>query len=498
MKGSSSGHQAGSRFRAFAVAMAVLVLAGGGRALGNVILDWNAVIMAAIRADNTGPTLSTRNLAILHLAMYDAINSVERTHQPYAVLLDASPGASIEAAAAGAGYTVLMALYPGMSARTEETFLVWRDAQPDTAAVEDGLALGEAVAERLLMLRAGDGSATDVPYIPSQEPGQWRRTPPFFRPPLTPGWRFVQPFGILDVESFVPGPPPALDSVEYAEALNEVRRLGGSNSADRTEEQSLIARFWSDFSYTAMPPGHWHEITAGIVQNAALTLPETARLFGLISIAQADAAIVCWETKFRYNLWRPVTAIQRADEDGNLLTEKEPDWNHYLASPPFPAYTSGHSTFSKASAEVLALFFGTDAISFSAVSDSVPGVVRQYRSLAACADEIGMSRIYGGIHFSFDNREGKRSGRLIARDVVGHRLLPNSALPLIQVERMDRATGMTYVRVHAVPGSPLVLEGSETFTDWVPLQTVEARPGGVRVAVPSASKACMFFRIRGV
>jgi membrane-associated phospholipid phosphatase len=465
-----------------------------GSVRGNVVLDWNAVMMAAIRLDNTGPTLSTRNLAMLHLAIFDAVNSVERTHQPYAFEVETSAGTSVEAAAAAAGYSVVKALYPGIGARADETFELWRAGAPDDDSTREGIALGNDVARLMLAHRAGDGAATEVPYIPSPDPGQWRRTPPFFRPPLTPGWRYVKPFAIAEVEPFVSPPPPALDSPAYAMDLNEVVRLGAKASLERTEEQGLIARFWSDFSYTAMPPGHWHEIAATIAAGAANNLVESARLMALLSLAQADGAIVCWETKFRYNLWRPVTAIQRADEDGNAATDQDAAWDHYLAAPPFPAYPSGHSTFSQASAEVLTFFYGTDAISFTAVSDSVPGVVRGYDSLSACAAEIGMSRVYGGIHFGFDNREGKRMGKRIAQDVVAHWLLPVANLPMVRPDGL--VGGKARVRVHGRLGTRVVLEWSSDLKQWFPLTVVESVSGGRRVEVERDGELCVFFRVR--
>lgn len=267
------------------------------------------------------------------------------------------------------------------------------------------------------MFRSSDGATRQFPYIPKTEPGQWRRTPPFFRPPLDPQWRYVRLFGVADRERFVAPPPPPLDSAAYRDAFNEVKAIGGKESKVRTADQGEIAVFWSDFSYTAMPPGHWHEIAADILLERTLTLPETARLFALLSIAQADAAIVCWETKYRYNTWRPVTAIRNAATDGNPETEADSKWDHFLNSPPFPEYTSGHSTFSKASAVVLSRYFGTDKVSFTARSDSLPGKVRKFESFSACADEVGMSRIYGGIHFQFGNVEGKRCGEMIGEYV---------------------------------------------------------------------------------
>lgn len=463
-------------------------------ARANVVLDWSAVMMAAIRSDNSGPTLSTRNLAILHLAIYDAVNAITRTHQPYHVVIDTPAEASAEAAAVGAGYKVLKELYPGRRAQADAAFSAWQATVPADRATTNGLQLGETVAYLTLAMRASDGSATEIPYIPSEAPGQWRRTPPFYRPPFTPQWRYVDLFALPALEPFVPPPPPPLDSPEYAEAFDEVKALGAKNSPGRTAEQTESAVFWSDFSYTAMPPGHWHEIAAGIARDQGTGLVETARLMALLSLAQADSAIVCWEAKYRYNLWRPVTAIQRADEDGNPATEADPTWEQLLAAPPFPAYTSGHSTFSKAGAEMLTLFYGTDAVTFTAVSDALPGVLRTYHSLAACADEIGMSRIYGGIHFQFDNREGKLTGQRISRHIAANYLLPDSALPFVRIE--GKVAGELWLRIHGHIGASFVVEGSPDLSAWEPVADGQVQAGGVAVRVASAEVACRFFRVR--
>jgi hypothetical protein len=384
------------------------------------------------------------------------------------------------------------ALYPSFDARTEDLYLFHERDFPPGPPGADGVTVGLTAARGILAERGADGSSTQVPYIPSNEPGQWRRTPPFYRPPLDPHWRYVKLFAIPETEPFVPPPPPALTSEEYARDFNQVKILGERNSPVRTAEQSLIAVFWSDFSYTAMPPGHWHEIAATIAAPAGLSLPETARLFALLSLAQADAGIVCWETKYRYNFWRPVTAIQRADEDGNPDTAADPAWDHYLVAPNFPEYTSGHSTFSKASAEVLTWFFGTDAVTFTATSDSLPGVTRTFDSLAACANEVGMSRIYGGIHFEFANREGKRCGANIAHHVVANYLLPHAALPLVRLEAKDPAR--TTLRVHGHLGWNCRLEFSTDLVHWSPLATGTAVAGGLLVHDPDAAPL-RFYRV---
>ncbi len=318
----------------------------------------------------------------------------------------------------------MLGIFPSFSARTESLYQNHRATLPNTFATTNGLLVGQDVARRFLEARNSDGTATTLPYIPKTTPGEWRRTPPFFRPPLDPHWRSLKVFAIPDVNSFLPPPPPILSSEEYAKDFNEVKVLGSKTSSVRTAEQTETAFFWSDFSYTAMPPGHWHEIAANIVENRQTPVMDTARLFALLSMAQADAAIVCWEAKYRYNFWRPITAIRRADEDGNPATEKDATWNSLLPSPNFPENSSGHSTFSKASAQVLTYFYGTDAVAFTAKSDALPKITRTFTSLSACANEIGMSRIYGGIHFQCANVEGKKCGGMIADYICEHFLLP--------------------------------------------------------------------------
>jgi hypothetical protein len=456
------------------------------------VLTWNAVMIDAIRADDSAPTLSTRNLAILHSAIYDAVNSILQTHQPYRISVPAPPDSSPEAAALAAGREVLLALYPSFSVRTESTFDSYLSLLPTSPGVTNGLTVGTSVADQILEWRAADGSATTVPYIPSDAPGQWRRTPPFFRPPVDPQWGFVEPFCLPDIGPFVPPGPPALTSAAYATAFNEVKLIGAKNSQTRTAEQSQIAVFWSDFSYTAMPPGHWNEIAAAIAQNQGNTMADNARLFALLNLAQADAAIVCWKGKYQFNFWRPITAIPRADEDGNPATDSDTNWNCFLPTPSFPEYTSGHSTFSKASAQVLTHFFGTDALSFSIGSDSLPGVYRSFTSVAACGDEVGMSRIYGGFHFQFSNHDGQACGGKIGDYVMANFLPANNQLPKLVY---DRTTGS--FRVHGHLGQACIVEVSSDLRRWQPLSTNTAVPGGTAVIDPQAlSAAARFYRAR--
>ena len=475
------------------LAILAFILAAPSPSGADVVLDWNALMIDAIRDQNTGPTLSTRNLAIMQTAIFDSVNSVLRTHQPYLAELEAPSETSPEAAAMGAGYEVMKVLYPSFGGATEELYNNWLESAPQTPATTNGLALGKQNGQLALQNRSGDGSTTDVPYIPSEEPGAWRRTPPNFRPPLTPQWRYVRPFCLPALEPFLPPPPPALDSPEYADDLNHVKAIGSLQSTVRTAEQGLIASFWSDFDYTAMPPGHFHEIAATIARDRNNSLADNARLFALLSLAQADGAIVCWEAKYAHNLWRPVTAIQRANEDGNAGTEADPDWEQYLPSPPFPAYPSGHSVFSKASAQVLTHFYGTDAISFTATSDTNVGVIRSFDSLAACADEIGLSRIYGGFHFSFDDTQGKASGAKVADFVSANYLLAIDPRPTLQIEGFGE--GKMLVRLLGQVGRTYELEVSSDLENWQSISTSEAIPDGVLVEVPNPTEAeARFYR----
>lgn len=464
-----------------------------GSLTADPVRDWHALMLDAIRTDNSGPTLSTRNLAMLGLALYDTVNAYVPTHQPYLVHAAPPAGTRVEVAAAAAGHFILTQLYPSFRARADALFAAAMAGVPVGPGRDDALLFGTDVAMEVLECRRADGANTSVPYIPSSAPGQWRRTPPLYRPPLTPHWGYVTPFAIPDPVRFRPSPPPALDSPEYAGALNEVKVLGVRNSAVRTAEQTEIAVFWSDFSYTAMPPGHFHEIAITISENEGLDLEANARLFGLLGMAQADAAIACWETKYHYNLWRPVTAIRRADEDGNPDTEADPAWDSLLAAPPFPEYTSGHSTFSMAAATLIGWFLGRDEVAFTARSDSLPGVYRSFTSLRDCAREVGRSRIYGGIHFDFASREGRRCGEAVAHYVAQHYLLPLSELPQLVCERTEASR--LRLLLHGRPGLRYALEAAGEPGTWTRFGEGDARCGGLVFTIDLASgPAVQLFR----
>jgi len=403
---------------AFAVVLSFIVAACGvSTGWADEVTYWNQVALEIVKQSATHPPKVGRDLAIMHSAMYDALNAIEGTHYSLFYKPSVTGPASPESAVAAAAHQSLVNLYLTYEASLSQMLSARLAAIPDGAAKSNGITLGRSVADNMLALRASDGSNLSADYPGSTAPGQWRPTPPGYKSGLAPLWGNVTPFAIPSAEDFRPGPPPALNSPQYAAAVEEVRQIGSSNSTTRTPEQTQIADFWSDFSgVTATPAGKWNLIAQTLAEQQSNTLAQNARMFALLDIALADAGIVCWDTKYTHGLWRPEDAIRLADTDGNPATQADPSWTPYLASPAFPEYMSGHSTFSAAAAEMLALFFGADQIPFETTAgfDVLPGVTRSYDSLSEAALEAGLSRIYGGIHFNFSNLAGWETGQALA------------------------------------------------------------------------------------
>jgi len=392
-----------------ATAVAVLFLLSAVTR-GDLVTEWNSAALEVIRLARTAPPPASRNLAILHVAIYDAVNGIRRTNEPYFVHDKAPGAASVEVAASAAARRVLGSLYPAQAAAFDALYEELVSGIPSGPSVAFGVRWGEAVAEAILAWRAADHSADVVPYIPGSGAGAWAPTAPAFAASLFPQWPVVTPFAMESPAQFRPPAPPALNSQEWADEYNLTKELGSATSATRTLEETEIARFWADGAGTVTPPGHWNVIAQDVSTQQGLTLEENARLFALLNIAEADAAIVSWDCKYTFHFWRPITAIRNGDLDPREDTVKEAEWTPLLVTPPFPEYTSGHSTFSAAGAAVLAAFFGTDDVAFTTFSEDLPGVSRSFSSFSDAALEAGMSRIYGGIHFLSANRAGLSSG----------------------------------------------------------------------------------------
>ncbi len=384
----------------------------------DAVIQWNQILLDAIRTDRTAPPIASRDLAIMHTAIFDAVNSIDRQHAPYATTVVVHPRASKDAAAVSAAYETLISIFPSQKANFDIQYAAALAAIPDGQAETDGVNAGKAVASQILNLRSSDGSSTSVTYTPGTDPGDWRPTLPGLQSAVLPQWPNVQPWAMTSGSQFRPVALPALTSAAYAAALNEVKTIGSSISATRTADQTAIANFWANGGGTATPPGHWNVVAQIVAEDRHNSLEDNARLFAMLNIGLADAAIASWDAKYETNFWRPVTAIQSADIDNNAATVADPSWTPLLTTPAFPSYTSGHSTFSGAAAAVLKGFFGTDRVHFVLPSEAAGVADRAFSSFSQAAAESGISRIYGGIHFSFDNVAGLDAGERLGKYVV--------------------------------------------------------------------------------
>src|SRR4029077_9410284 len=325
---------------------------------------------------------------------------------------------STTAAAIGAAHRALTQLLPSQT-QFLDTMLAQSLPKFGVSPGDQGFAFGEAVADEIVALRVSDGAAlAQYPYTAPNAgaPGVWVPTPPAFAAALLPGWGSVQPWVLESGAQFRPDEGPDLTSHRYARDLNEVRDIGALNSATRTAEQTNIARFW-----LASAALIWNPVLRQVVLGLGLDESEAARDFALMNVAGADARIACWDAKYAFNFWRPVTAIQRADEDDNRATKADPAWTPLVATPNFPEYVSGHTTVSGAMATVLRLLFDDDPdVAFTATSPTNPGFERHWATFSEGVEEVIDARVYSGIHFRSSDERGAKLGRQVARFAARH------------------------------------------------------------------------------
>ena len=414
---------------------------------GNAVIDWNdnagAAALAACIAPNDNPLHESRMYAMMHLAIHDALNAIKHRSRPYVFDGDVRGRTSEEAAVAAAAHDVLVPALSELPAPFPQTcidagvavveadYADALDAISDGRAKSRGIELGQAAADAINALRADDGSDTPLlgfDYEQGTEPGEFR-FPLGVNFAFAPGWGDVTPFVLRDGSQFRAPPPYPLSSPQYAADLNEVKRLGGDGATTpsaRTEEQTEIARFWVESS-----PLQWNRIARTVASHEQLDLWESARLFGLLNVALADGYVGAWESKYFYNSWRPETAIELADNDGNPATTADPTWTPLQPTYSHPDHDSGHSVEGGAAAQVLTRFFGTDRAHFEVCSFTLPEgerctdpspVFRFYRSFSQASAENGDSRILVGIHFRKAVDDGIAHGRAIG-DLTVDRLL---------------------------------------------------------------------------
>lgn len=413
--------------RCLVACLSIGVISAPALRAANAVLDWNQEVLNAIRLARTPPPPASMFMATVHVAIFDAVNSIDRKRQGWLVNDPAPAGIDRDAAIAGAAHKVMVKYWgPSVSPGVIQGAYDKALAQiPEGKAKSEGIAWGEHVAELILAKRADCGFDKPMPGpFSSNEPGKWRETPPGFRPATLPHWCKVTPFAMTSCAQFRPPPPPGLDSKESADELLYVAKVGARDDAERTDMETRSTVFWSDDLGTCTPPGHWNAITQDLAMRYKLSVYDTAYLFAVLNFAEADAAIACWDAKFYYNIWRPETGIRELDTKLNQHMTPKPDFIPLMVTPSFPSYTSGHSSFSGAASRLLSRYFGTDDMEFVVTSDGAPGEVRKFKKFSECRDEIGMSRVFGGIHTMSDNLAGLKCGAMIADWVLDHTLQP--------------------------------------------------------------------------
>lgn len=403
-----------SRLVAVIVAATVVLPASALRASAqtpNVVIQWNQILQTLF--PGTGPGVHLRAMPMMHIAMFDAINSIEEVYTPYLGPAKSSRGGSAEAAAATAARDVLTALYPAQQALFD-TALATQLAGMPRGRVQQGEAVGHAVAAAVLKWRENDGwpatqaaaTTPDPTYVLPPFPGLWQPTPPANRFAVFTFYANVRPFAMLTSTQFLPPPPPTLTSAHYAADFNEVKLIGSVNSAARTADETLMTPVHAGVNTQVGFFHVWNSVAADAAQRQGLSLVDTARTFVLLTVALHDGLQTSFTSKFAYGLWRPVTAIRRAGEDQNDATDADPTWTPLLTTPNYPSYAGNVACLSAASARALEIAFGRNDIPFTVTyprTMGLPTEIRDYAGFWDLAQKQARSRILGGIHFKFDN-----------------------------------------------------------------------------------------------
>jgi hypothetical protein len=409
--------------RRLVLVCALAALGAPSVAHADAVIDWNAQAQTTILAPNPTAHASTLSFAMVHGAVYDAVNAIDRRYEPYLPVPRASRHASQDAAAATAAFRVLSALYPDQLAALQDRYDASLAAIPDGRGERRGIAAGEAAAAAMLAARATDGrlpAGTPYPFPPGTAPGAWRVSPPLTA--VDPAWWVgnVKPFMIGRGDRFRTDGPYPLPSKAYARDFNEVKRIGAFASPLRTADQTTAAIFWQ-----AQPLALYSGVMRDLSARYRLRTADNARLFGMVTLAAADGAISCWNDKYHWRFWRPIDAIRLADTDGNPGTAADPAWRPLfdpatpstppLATPNFPDHPSGHSCVTSSVVHSLQDFFGRDKVAFAVSSPRFPGQPRHFRRFSDLLAEIVDARVWGGIHFRNADEQGAGIGRNVAR-----------------------------------------------------------------------------------
>jgi hypothetical protein len=405
------------KFRMYSIALAGLACISQA-AKADAVLDWNKTMQDALVGQNV--LVETRIAAITQLAVFEAVNSITREYKPYVGYIPAPSDASTDAAAIAAAHAVLKHHLPAKAAMLDEARDQSLEIILDGYPKNSGLAVGEAAAAAMIQLRANDGSAPLQWYMPtSNKPGEWQLTPSC---PAAGGvfahWGTVQPFGFDSITPYRLPPPPALKSKRYAEDYNEVKRVGSRYSTERPLDRADVARFYA----VVLTIRTWNPVATQIAIAQGRSQTHTARAFALINMAMSDALVAVYHNKYAYTFWRPETAIRNGDSDGNARTQGDPTFEPFITSPCFPSYASAHATGAYAARHVVERIYGPKHHSIKLTSTAVPDVTLHYSAIAQITYDIDDARVYGGIHFRFDQELGARLGERVAQKVYRENL----------------------------------------------------------------------------
>ena len=392
------------------------LLVGAPVAYADVVTHWSQTAIEVMKTANVAGNPWTRSMAMMHVAMSDAVNTVQGRYTRFIATGPAAPGASAEAAASTAARQMLLQLYPAQQAKIDEAYALSLMSVPEGVARNSGVAVGEQVAEAVFVDRVND--ATNVPdtYRPVATPGVWIPT----TPPLFPQYAQAKPWGLKSADQFRTAPPPALSSTLYARDFNETKELGAAKSTKRTPEQAEAVRFWTQTNFTPS----WFQVASQLSAAKGLELADNSRLFALLAMGLGNSFIMEWDAKYHYNFWRPITAIRNGDMDGNDATERDAGWAPLNATPMHPEYPSAAGIVAGTAVGVLQATFGNGPTSFTVTDIFDPKLQRQFTSIAQMGKEQYEVRIWGGIHFRNSLEVGDAMGRKIADQLVSNYLKP--------------------------------------------------------------------------
>jgi hypothetical protein len=395
------------------VLVAASMLCAAPSAFANAITDWDEKAVVAVTPmsslGGTSPYTAMRMMGMVHAAMFDAVNSIERRYRPYVVQLPAGPATSKDAAAAAAAAAILATIDAKTASEMKAALATYLAPMPDGAAKSDGVKLGEAIAAKVLQARANDGSDAPDAYRPRTAPGVYVPT----AITLSSMWPDMKPFAMTSPSQFRPKPPIALDSKEWAADYNELKDYGGQASAKRTAEQTETAQFWLG------PLLAYQPFARQLVSAKQMSVVDSARFMMLVTVGLNDAVIAVLDAKYHYNFWRPITAIRNGDLDNNPATDREATWQPIAPTPMHPEYPCSHCIQSGVVAGVIKAVLGTEVIpEVALISPFTPGVTHHWTNLTALTDEVANARIWAGFHYRFSTRVGTEMGRQIGEYVV--------------------------------------------------------------------------------